>query len=430
MLITVKKLLLFVCVFVVVFSSSGMRQVRTTENPIAIKAQLYSGYNLSYLIDARNKTPYPMLGGEVAVEFLPRGNYKWERDWRFPTIGIALSVMDFGNLNLYGQMFSVYPYALVPMVKSDVFKMNYKVGAGLGLFYKRFSTSDVTGGINSPDVNSAIGSVVNAHFNTALNFEFTLNRQLSLVSDIGLHVIGNGNTVMPNGGFIIPSGSLGVKYQPFSNRRTLTNFRRPPRIRTDFLIDLSAAGGVRQLYYKDHKSYAVASFQMAGLAKISRKYAVGGALDFFNDFAFVQQGARGSEHYHHNTLYERYFIPNDNYSNKLRIGLALTNQFTMGRVTVFGDVGLYLYDGLRNANPIPHKRYGYNRPMIYSYKLDEEDGWNYFKLGMKVRLMQDFYVKTSIKTHLTSCEFVDFGFGYTFNTAQDKNRLRQDALMF
>ena len=86
--------------------------------------------------------------------------------------------------------------------------------------------------------------------------------------------------------------------------------------------------------------------------------------------------------------YKRYFISNENAANKWRCGFFIANYFILGRVTAELDWGFYLYDGIRNANPNPHPKYGYERPMFYTYKINDEDGWNYFRLAFKVRVWE------------------------------------------
>ena len=46
--------------------------------------------------------------------------------------------------------------------------------------------------------------------------------------------------------------------------------------------------------------------------------------------------------------------------------------------------------------------------------VEKEDGWNYFRLLLKCRIVDNLFVSASLKTHLQKAEFFDIGFGYTF----------------
>jgi hypothetical protein len=52
--------------------------------------------------------------------------------------------------------------------------------------------------------------------------------------------------------------------------------------------------------------------------------------------------------------------------------------------------------------------------LFYAYDIDKEDGWNYFRLGVKYHITKDFLVNLSFKTHLQKVEFLELGLGYSF----------------
>ena len=52
------------------------------------------------------------------------------------------------------------------------------------------------------------------------------------------------------------------------------------------------------------------------------------------------------------------------------------------------------------------------RPLLYKYNIEKEDGWNYFRLGVRCRVWDNLYVQTTVKTHLTKAEMIEWGIGY------------------
>lgn len=380
--------------------------------PYRITADFYSGYILPISKNLELTAKNPIFGGELAVEFLPRGKYPWEQHWGRPTIGVGLVGMDLGNPTILGQAFAVYPYVLVPIVRTNVFNLNYKVGAGMSFFTKTWNDCDTLNGINAATANSTIGSVANIYLSTGANMRFNVGKGVSIGLEFGYNHMSNGSILQPNGGLNILYGKLGIGYQPKAEKYVLPEKEPVENLPFDMFLDIVASGGVRELYYRDNKRYGIASLHLATAGRISNFYALGGGLDMFYDGVFVQQGTRGSEVYNQHTHYKRYFIPNENIENKLRCGLFLANYFIIGRVTAELDWGCYLYDGVRNANPNPHPKYGYNRPMFYTYNIDDEDGWNYFRLALKVRVWEGLTANVAVKTHLQKAEFIEFGLGY------------------
>ena len=146
--------------------------------------------------------------------------------------------------------------------------------------------------------------------------------------------------------------------------------------------------------------------------RVTNWYAIGGGLDVIYDTKFVPQGTRGEVSYTDRTMNNRYFIEKNSVAMKFRAGVSLANQFMVGRVTGIFDVGIYLYDPLRDAYPDPHPSHGYRRPMVYAYDVKAEDGWCYFRTGVRVRLVENFSLQATIRTHLYMVDYVEWGLSY------------------
>ena len=402
------KKILFI---VAVFSFFG-QFLAAQKIPIAIKSSFYGGYIVPFTKNLDSIAHPPALGGEIAVEFPAMGNYDWQRYWRMPTIGVGFMGINLGNPKLLGTSFVIYPYLLVPIVKTEHFHLNYKIGAGVSFFTKTWNTGDTLSGVNAPTANSAIGSVLNIYLTTGANFEFPITNQFSITTDIGYNHMSNGSFLQPNAGLNMIQAMVGAKYLLPGCKHC--NKPRPPidEFPYDFSLSLMASGGARELYYKDNKLYPVGSFQLSMSANLTNWYALGGGLDVFYDGVFVKQGTRGFESYTEHTRFGRYFIPTEDVANKFRAGVCLSNEFIIGRLTATLQWGIYVYDPIRNAAPNPHSVHGYNRPMFYSYDIDKEDGWNYFRLGARCRVYDNLFVSVNLKTHLQKAEMIEFGIGY------------------
>ncbi len=401
------------------------------EIPFALKVSASGGYILPMSENLKQVATKPVWGGEIAAEFPAMGNYAWQRYWRMPTVGVAFAGMDLGNTTILGQAFALYPYLLAPIIKTEHFVWNWKVGVGLAFVTKTWYDCDTLSGVKAATANASIGSVTNVYIGTGMNFEFPIKKDVSMTADLGYAHMSNGSTRQPNSGFNILQAQVGAKYTFEACRHCRKPLAALERFPYEWSMTVEASGGVREQYYKDHHRYAVGTLQVGITANITNRYAIGGALHAFYDGAFVQQGTRGDESYRQHTTYGRYFIPTESTANKFRAGVALNNEFFVGRVVAYLQWGIYVYDPLRNANPEEHAKHGYNRPMFYTYNIDKEDGWNYFRLGLRCRVWDNLFVSACIKTHLHKAEMLTFGIGYQIPFVRDhdsRQRVRYTVL--
>lgn len=377
-----------------------------------MKGSAYGGYILPMTKNLELIATPPALGGEIAVEFPAMGNYSWQRYWGMPTVGVGFIGMSLGNPQILGDAYAIYPYLLVPLIKSKYFNLNYKIGVGVSFFTKTWNSCDTLSGVYAATANSAIGSVANIYLVTGANFEFPLRDGFSITADLGYNHMSNGSMFQPNGGLNMLHTTIGAKYTLAECAHCKKPLRPIDEFPYDFSVNLIVSGGARELYYKDNKMYPIGSFHASFSGVLTNWYALGVGADIFYDGVFVQQGKRDSESYKEHTSFTRYFISNENCANKIRAGVCISNEFILGRITGVIQWGVYVYDPLRNANPLPHATYGYNRPMFYSYNIENEDGWNYFRLGIRCRVWDNIFVNMSLKTHLQKAEMIEWGIGY------------------
>ncbi len=392
-----------------------------------IKAKMLSGGIIKHSKHLENTVKNPVFGAELNIEFLPQGKYDWESYYKFPIIGLGLMGMDLGNPKIFGQAFVAYPYALIPIVRKEHFYFHFKVGMGLAVLTKTWEHCATDEGVNSPNANAAIGSHVNAFIPIGLNFDFPIAKGWAVTSDLMFNHISNGSVIQPNAGLNMINGFLGVSYRPNWREYMMPwrDYVRPlPRA---WSIDLCASGGYRELYYKDNRGYGIFSFRATAYKQMTNFYRVGFGADIFYDGVFVKQGDLLG---HLETQYKRYEIVNDNFSYKWRVGISVANEFVMGRVTAGIHWGIYLFDPIKDAYPNgTNPRYANKvtgkekRPYpFYLYDPDKEDGWNYFRLMLKCRIVDNLFASIAIKTHLQKAEFIEWGLGYSFNFKPKRSR--------
>ena len=416
-----------------------------------IKGQFIGGW--IYPHDAsiiKPLTKGPVLGGEIAFELASDGSKQWHKDFNMPDLGFALQVLDLGNPEITGQMISLYPYINIPMVNSEKIRFNAKMGMGAASATK---PCDLEAAIADPraikqkaaDYNFAIGGVFNVAVSAGVNIEVPVHKNVSLTADFMFNHFSSASTSQPNSGFNMFNGYVGVKY--LINKKKLlaplvisggtrdnSSELDSPLVGTEipnssltkrWSGEVILSGGVKKLYYKDDKYWGTASLNLEGYYHTCRQHRIGLGLDLFYDGAYAQtvaQDASGKYYWtKENTQFGRTFTPNNNFENKLRLGLNIANELTIGKVGIFAHVGIYLYDPVKNMEPGGEILEALNKGetpkkkgLFYAYDIDKEDGWNYFRLGVKYHITKDFLVNLSFKTHLQKVEFFELGVGYSF----------------
>jgi hypothetical protein len=399
-------------------------------NKFVFKAHAIGGEVIPINQTLKSINPSSTLGGELAIEFPSWGEYPWQQYLGEPTLGVGFVGLDLGNHKVLGQTFAIYPYLLIKIVELPHFELNWKIGAGLSFFnktynrvYKEFG-NDPDWSYYGPTCNNLIGSIINVYLTTGANLNFPITKQFAIHTDLGYMHMSNGSVLQPNGGINILYATIGASYKLDKEdiKEKGDSHQTFAPLAPRWNINITGSGGYRELYYGDDKGYGIGSLHIGGTYNICNWYALGGGVDAFYDGVFNQQGgtrlealnAEQRQEQLKHTRFGRYIILNENLSNKFRVGVSINNEFMVGRITAILDWGVYLYDPIRLAYYTDETyKYKYEkRPLLYKYNIDKEDGWNYFRLGVRCRVWENLYVQTTVKTHLSKAEMIEWGIGY------------------
>ncbi|NDV47017.1 hypothetical protein D0T49_08145 [Paludibacter sp. 221] len=412
-----KALLLSIICFAVFDSISA----QTSKN-YKIKAEYMYGTILKHNKHLENLVTGPSMGGEIAVEFQTMGEKDWHQYLNFPVVGVGAVFMDFSNSEMLGQGLGLYPYMNIPLIRTNYFILNLKPGAGLSFLNKRYSnTPHQEGTLSGPNgepnqANAAIGSVMNVFLTLGGNLEIPIAAGLSITADYAWNHVSNGSIVQPNSGINMMNAYVGLKY--FPNHK---NYQKPVKKTINNVPDLwsfelTAAGGIRQLYYQDGENYGIASLSFGAYRTLSNWYRMGLGADVFYDgvYGAVNVAGEGREI---DTSYKRTYIKSDEFKNKMRAGISWQHEFMIGRLTAGFHFGLYLYDPIKNLEPyakVKENGAPLNKSLIYKYNIDKEDGWLYTRAVARYAITDHLFVSVGLKTHLQKAEFIEWGLGWKF----------------
>lgn len=407
--------------------------------PYSIKVEGLAGY--IYPHDVNIVKPVapnggPSLGGQAAFEWHMDGHKQWHRDFNYPTVGVALQVIDLHNPDVLGQMIAPYAYINIPMIRHRIADFNFMFGGGFGFCTK---PCDVEGARQDPrglkgddptknkafDYNFIIGGPFTFNLQGGLNVDFHVHPQVDVTVGIDYNHFSSGSLEQPNSGLNIFDGKIGVKYHPvLRDKSTIKPMKADTTKMKRWYGEVIASGGAKILYYMDTQYYGCASLNIGGYYRTCRQHRIGLGLDMFYDGAFVQTGIQNSDgewiEYTANTQYKKTYTKDDAFLNKFRVGLNITNELTIGNFLIGFGFGIYLYDPVKNMEPYndakaaANEGKSLNRGLFYGYDIDKQDGWNYFRLSCKYYITKHLLAQIAFKTHLQKVEFVEFGIGTWF----------------
>ena len=395
---------LFICIL---FSSFAPAQEssKLSDSKFAIKVEPFHGAYTSHSYHFEKFRPFSPKGVNLGLELPSSQQRPWQQYLGNPTWGVGLSVIDFGH-DMMGESVSMYPYLLIPAVRSKYLGISFKVAAGLGVVTEHWYTGDVDPDnyqYYSPDVNTIFGCYLNAYLSAAVNVSVPITQNVALNGEAGYFHMSNGRTCMPNIGADILFAGVGV-ITTF-NAQAQKEPIQFPDLPYKWALNITGAAGAHRawMYYP---RYLISSFHAGAVYSVNNWYGVGLGMDIFYNGAIDKGTGR--------SLYrqDREYTTMD----KMRAGLALNNEFRFGVVTAMVDWGVYFFNPSRNYYDTDHPIYGYGeRPLFYKNDgAGTDEAFHYIRFGMKYRIWDNLYLQTSAKTHMHICEYVEFGIGYQF----------------
>lgn len=390
---------------------------QSTAQSYKIKAEYIQGNILKFTKRIDSLAKGPVKGVELAIEFQTVGERPWHYYHNFPVYGLAATYLDLGNPKLLGEAIALYPYMNFPLIRGRHASLSIKAGTGISFVTKRYSNTN-TDGHQSLTGNAAIGSVMNVYFAGGAALEVPLFRGISLSAAYTWNHISNGSVIAPNEGLNMLNAMAGIKYTPHYNEFSIPHQREMQQLPKVFATELVVAGGIRQLYYKDNKFFAIGSMTLSEYYNFNSWYRMGLGADVFYDGVYGEvnapKNAAGQE-----TKYQRTYITSDELKNKVRAGVSWQHELMIGRLTAGIHMGLYLYDPIKNLEPYTKLQNGTNikKGLIYSYDIDNEDGWLYTRAILKYKINNQFFASIGLKTHQQKAEFIEWGIGYRFGNS-------------
>ena len=403
-----KTILSFLLLSLVIFAYSQ------TFSNYSIKTGFLYGTILEHNEHLKGFVTGPSTGGAIAVEWQTYGEKAWHRYFNLPTMGVEAVLVDFSNPEMLGKGLGLYPYLHIPIIRTNHFLLNFKSGAGISFLNKHYGNTPHLSETSLRGSNGAIGSALNVFLACGGNLEIPVAYGFSLTADYAWNHVSNGSVIQPNSGINMMNAYVGLKYRPNYQTASMPERKTLPDIPRKFAVEVNLAGGVRELYYRDDTKFPIGALSVSVHRPMTNWYRMGAGADVFYDGVFGAVYKDFSEESTKNiTYFERTYITSDETKNKIRAGVSWQHELMFGRFIAGFHFGLYLYDPIKNREPFSGNG-ELNKPLIYGYDIEKEDGWLYTRASAKYMITEHFFGIVSLKTHLQKAEFIAWGVGYRF----------------
>lgn len=394
-------------------ATAQFNPTHTTGNDrFSIKIQPFFG---SYLDNNTHFSKHGLdnlSGMNFGLEFPSSQQRPYQQYLNNPTVGVGISYIDFGH-EMIGESIALYPYIMIPVMRSKHFELELKLASGLGVVNEHWYTQEDQDPDHyyDPTTSTIFGCYLNAYLSAGLNMNIPINRNAKINGELGYFHMSNGRTCMPNLGTNVLYGGVGLiaTINPTEEKSPVQFSDLPYR----WSLNITGAAGAHRAWM-NYPLYFISSFHTGAIYNVTNWYGVGLGFDAFYNGAIDKETGR--------SLYRQ----DREYStaDKIRAGIALNNEFKFGLVTAIVDWGVYLYNPSRNYYYDHHPIYGYGkRPLFYKNNgAGSDEAFHYIRFGMKCRVWDNIYLQATAKTHLHICEYIEFGIGYEIPFLKKKYR--------
>ena len=396
-------LMLITVLFANTFAAQAYQANKIGNDRFSFKVQPYIGFYIDKSPNMEVLKPNPPTGINFGIEFPSSQQRPWQQYLKNATWGIGVSTIDFGH-DMIGNSVALYPYLMLNCVRSEHFEMKVKLASGLAVVSEHWFTQEDTDPSHYHDVTTSttFGCYLNAYLSAGLNLNFPITRNFAINSEFGFFHMSNGRTCMPNIGANVFYGGVGLitTINPDEEKEPIHFPDFPYRWSLNFTV----AAGAQKSAIADTHRYLISSLHTGAIYNVCNWYGVGPGVDLFFNDAIDKDTDR--------SLYRK--DVDYKFSDKLRAGIALNNEFKFGLVTAIFDWGVYFYNPSRNYYDHDHPIYGYGKRPLF-YKNDGagiDEAFHYCRFGVKCRVWDNLYLQATAKTHLQICEYVEFGVNY------------------
>ncbi|MBO7203131.1 MAG: hypothetical protein J6V30_06330 [Paludibacteraceae bacterium] len=375
----------------------------TYNTPMQYKFSLLCGTLLNTGSTAKNyfsaADPRPILGAEFALEWPTTGSKNYHHYFNIPTIGLAFTYLNLGNEKQLGHTAAVYPYVNIPFVRSPYIDFYFSGGMGLAYVSNYDKSTPENPTITNPLIGSPLNAILRGGIGLAIrpyaepkNEKEERKAHYTITGELSWIHLNSCSFSQPSKGINALVGQIGFKYNPDDMENIVR--QKAEKLPHYFSMDIFVAGGAKELTHLDDTKFGVGNINLAFYFQAANVYRIGLGIDGFFDNSFANKHI-ACPHFKYQGMYD-----NHDWRNQVKAGVCLSNEIVFGRITTALDGGWYFYHPINGGWPTE-----------YNKNITEEQF--YFRLGLKYRFTDRWFLIGAVKTHGWAIDSGVLGFGYS-----------------
>jgi hypothetical protein len=344
------------------------QRLKPTNNGILAEAKAMYGFIIPHHDEMAVYTNRHVSVFEFSILQETYNNFSWAKQSIYPRLGISYLYSGLGNTPILGHLNALYPFFDFPFIKGEDVSLQFKFGAGLAYFSKKFDRFENY-------KNTAIGSNLNSIISMNLNLRAKLSAYSEFNAGVSFLHFSNGSTEMPNYGINIPVINTGLTIRLRKNNQLKIEAVADPK--TGFKPEFNFIGMVasKEIFPVDGPKFVVGNLAFDNYLHVSSMFKTGLCFDVTYDASDMEQLRRQG-------------ILVSNEFEKIKIGANLASAVQLGKLSFALHAGVYLF------------------------QKNNQNGLVYDKLSVTYAYQNHYLLNLTLKTHFAKADFVALGFGY------------------
>lgn len=364
------KLFRVIKIIILLFCVASSHAQNLPSHDFLISGQGHYGYIISHRDNMANLIKGHIFGAELNYIFRTDGCQPWQQIHKYPEIGVCFLHLYLANPQQLGNLEALYPYTNIRLNKlKRKVSLNLRVGVGVAYLTKAFDRIE-------NHQNGAIGSHINGFVNLRLNSNVMLSNSWRLDAGVGLTHASNAAMSTPNLGLNMVTVNLGLGYA-FGNK--ICTFRKDSIYPAEKKWQPSIIGvfGIKELENPGGPEYLAYGIQANLYRTLNYKNKMGGGIEMTYNNATKQVWINDS-------------VITDKISDIVQAGVKISYSFTMNRLSLPIDFGVYVY-----------KKQAYN-------------GMFFHRVGLRYLVTKHLIANVTLLTHWAKADYFEWGIGYQF----------------
>ena len=354
---------IFFFVFIACFNANAQKRFN---HSASIGWQTHYGSYLSQSPKADYIKDSYTFFNELYYQQQTSGSKEWQQVNNGPQWGVAFFWGGTGSKKYMGHMMGAYPFATIPLYKTNRFASKLRGGMGLGWVQHPYDKA-------TNHKNVLIGRHLNGYIGFLWQNELRIFQRLYASAGFSFTHLSNGGSTLPNLGLNVPAVTFGLRYG--APEVAVTKTFKKPFDKRGLQYRAWLGAGIKQAPWIESKRYGVKTLAGEVSKQLGYSSAVSGGAVLYHDKS-LEVHPLGIPSLKRKGTY-------------LQAGVYAAYEHHLGKLSIPLQLGTYVWNKDKN-------------PQLFQ------------NIGMRYKMGAQWNVQVLLKTHMGQADHLQAGIGYRF----------------